>query len=87
MFLPFRMTESPFLMLGSSSDVLLVCVVLKSLPGSTEFRGLQFPAADPTSNMKHTSLTLALLSLTNISYAIAAKKNLIIDTDLFSDVE
>ena len=48
---------------------------------------MQFPAADPTSNMKHTSLTLALLSLTNISYAIAAKKNLIIDTDLFSDVE
>ncbi len=38
-------------------------------------------------NMKHMYLTLGLLSLTNISLAIAAKKNLIIDTDLFSDVE
>ena len=61
--------------------------MLKSLPGSTEFRGWKFPAADPTSNMKHISPTLALLSLASISSAIAAKKNIIIDTDLFSDVE
>lgn len=35
--------------------------------------------------MKH--LTLALVFLVNITLSLAAKKNLIIDTDLFSDVE
>ena len=37
--------------------------------------------------MKHMYLALALIALTKTAFAIAATKNLIIDTDLFSDVE
>ena len=81
--------------------MLLVCVVgenhaggimdrifdAKKPPRFNGIQGLEVSGCRPNLNMKHMSLTLALLSLTNISVGIAAKKNLIIDTDLFSDVE
>ncbi len=37
--------------------------------------------------MRHTTLTGALCCLARITLTLAAKKNIIVDTDLFSDVE